>query len=71
MGGQKSTSPSSTQPQGRNGHVSQRGMLSIVMLSVSLGTLGIAMLGGAKLAFDLFWGISNPGLVAAAVAWAG
>lgn len=38
----------------RNGHrVSQRGMLSIAMLFVSLGALGIAMLGGAKIVFDI------------------
>jgi len=53
MSGQKSTSPSPTQPHGKNGHVSQRGMLSLVMLLVSIGTLGIAMAGGAKLAYDL------------------
>ena len=68
MSGQKSTSPSPTQPQGRNGQVSQRGMLSIVMLLVSLGTLGIAMVGGAKLAYDLLGGKPNPGVVAAVVA---
>jgi len=45
-----------TQP--RNGHkigrkVSQRGMLSIAMLLVSVGALGSAMLGGAKMVFDI------------------
>ena len=45
-----------TQP--RNGHgnkrkVSQRGMLSIAMLFISLGGLGSAMLGGAKMVFDI------------------
>jgi len=70
MNGRKSTSPSPTQPQGKDGHVSQRGMLSIVMLLVSLGTLGIAMLGGAKMAYDLFdpSGEPHPGLIAAVVA---
>ena len=70
MNSRKSTSPSPTQPQGKDGHVSQRGMLSIVMLLVSLGTLGIAMLGGAKMAYDLFdlSGEPHPGLIAAVVA---
>jgi len=72
MSNQKSTSPSPTQPHGKNGHVSQRGMLSIVMLFVSLGALGIAMIGGAKLAYDLLGpsGESQPGLVAAVIALA-
>jgi hypothetical protein len=70
MNGRKSTSPSPTQPQGKDGHVSQRGMLSIVMLLVSLGTLGIAMIGGAKMAYDLFDPTNKPqpGLVAAVIA---
>jgi len=70
MSGQKSTSPSPTQPHGKNGHVSQRGMLSIVMLLVSLGALGIAMIGGAKMAYDLLGPSDEPqtGLVAAVVA---
>jgi len=70
MSGQRSTSPSSTQPHGQNGHLSQRGMLSIVMLLVSLGTLGIAALGGAKMAYDLLSPSekSHPGLVAAVIA---
>jgi len=54
MNGRKSTSPSPTQAHGKNGNLSQRGMLSIVMLLVSVGTLGIAMLGGAKMAYDIF-----------------
>lgn len=53
MNDRKSTSPSSTQPHGKNGQVSQRGMLSIVMLLVSVGTLGMAMIGGAKMAYDI------------------
>lgn len=70
MSDQKSTSPSSTQPHSKNGHVSQRGMLSIVMLLVSLGALGIAMLGGAKMAYDLLGpsDTAQPGLVAAVIA---
>lgn len=53
MNDRKSTSPSPTQPHGKNGHLSQRGMLSLVMLLVSVGTLTIAMLGGAKMAYDV------------------
>jgi len=53
----KSTSPSPTQP--RNGHgdgrrVSQRGLLSIAMLLVSMGALTIALLGAVRLIFDIF-----------------
>jgi len=44
--------------QPRNGHrgrkVSQRGLLSIAMLLVSLSALGIAMLGGVKTILDIF-----------------
>lgn len=53
MNGRKSSSPSRTQPLGKNGQVSQRGMLSIVMLMISIGALGFAILGGAKLAYDV------------------
>lgn len=46
-----------TQPRkGRNGNghkVSQRGLLSIAMLLVSVGALGIAMLGGVKMVLDI------------------
>ena len=72
MSGHKSTSPTPTQPHGKNGHVSQRGMLSIVMLLVSLGTLGIALLGGAKMAYDLLGPSNEPqtGLIAAVIALA-
>ncbi|HKJ38247.1 MAG TPA: hypothetical protein VJ972_05695 [Anaerolineales bacterium] len=72
MNGRKSTSPSPTQPHGKNGHLSQRGMLSIVMLLVSVGTLGIAMLGGAKLAYDVLGpkDVASIGLPAAVIALA-
>lgn len=56
MNGRKGTSP--TQPRNGKGHVSQRGMLSLAMSLVSLVVLGIAMLGGAKLAYDV---LANPG----------
>lgn len=57
MNDRNGSSPSPTQP--RNGrHVSQRGMLSLAMSFISLVALGIAMLGGAKLAYDL---LANPG----------
>lgn len=42
-----------TQPKGGKRQVSQRGMLSLVMLLVSVGVLSIAMIGGAKLAYDV------------------
>jgi len=72
MSDRKSTSPSPTQPQGKDGQLSQRGMLSIVMLLVSMGTLGIAMLGGAKMAYDVLGPEkeAQPGLVAAVIALA-
>lgn len=42
-----------TQP--RNGHkISQRGMLSLAMLLVSLGALSLALLGGIKIVADIF-----------------
>ena len=70
MNGRKSMSPSPTQPHGKNGQVSQRGMLSLVMSLVSLGTLSIAMLGGAKMAYNLLDPTkeAQPGLIAAVIA---
>ena len=70
MNGRKGTSPSPTQPHGKNGQVSQRGMLSLVMSLVSLGTLSIAMLGGAKMAYNLLDPTkqAQPGLIAAVIA---
>ena len=53
MNDRKSTSPSPTQPRGKNYQLSQRGMLSLVMLLISVGTLGIALIGGAKLVIDV------------------
>ena len=55
MNDMRSTSSPPTQP--RRGNISQRGMLSLVMLLVSMGTLIISMLGGAKLAYDV---LANP-----------
>ena len=53
MNHQKSSSPSPTQP--RNDHkVSQRGLLSIAMLSVSMGALAISVLGFGKVIVDVF-----------------
>src|SRR5512135_3668045 len=43
--------PSSTLPRNR---LSQRGMFSILMLLASMIALGFALLGGAKLIFDIF-----------------
>jgi len=53
MNDRKGASHSPGQPHDKNSQLSQRGMLSIVMLLVSIGTLGIAMLGGAKMAYDV------------------
>lgn len=58
MNERKNATPSPTQPRKGNGsQISQRGMLSLTMSLVSLGALGIAMLGGAKLAYDV---LANP-----------
>ena len=48
--------------------VSQRGLMSIVMLVISVGTLGIAMLGGAKMVYDLLGDRSDTGFIASAIA---
>jgi len=53
MNGQKSKSPSKTQPRQEGKHLSQRGMLSVVMLFASVGAFLIAMIGGVKLAHDV------------------
>jgi len=45
------TQPRNGRKSGRK--VSQRGMLSIAMLLVSVGALGSAMLGGTKMVFDI------------------
>ena len=45
-----------TQPgNGNGGHnkVSQRGLFSIAMMLLSIGSLGVAMLGGTKMVFDI------------------
>lgn len=58
MNDRKIVSSPPTQPRKGNGsQISQRGMLSLAMSLVSLGALGIAMLGGAKLAYDI---LANP-----------
>ena len=50
-----------TQPRTGNGHkVSRRGLFSIAMLLLSIGGLGFAMLGGAKMVFDLLGDQPNP-----------
>ena len=44
-----------TQPRnGNGGRVSQRGLLSIVMLLASIGALGFSLIGGVKLISDVF-----------------
>ena len=50
-----------TQPRTGNGHrLSYRGLFSIAMLVLSIGGLGFAMLGGAKMVFDLLGEQPNP-----------
>ena len=53
-------SPSPTQPRKDQSHyshkVSQRGLMSIIMLVISVGTLGIAMLGGAWMVYVMLSG---------------
>ena len=53
----KSVSSSPTQPRAKNGLVSQRGLLSLLMLVISVTALSIALVGGSKLVKDIF----NPG----------
>jgi hypothetical protein len=66
------SSPSPTQPRNGHGHnsrkVSQRGLMSIVMLVISVCTLGIAMFGGAKMVYDILLNHSDVGFVAPAIA---
>jgi hypothetical protein len=55
----------STQPRNGNGRkVSHRGLLSIVMLLVSIGALGFSLIGGVKLISDVFaeGGLTNKSL---------
>jgi hypothetical protein len=65
-------SPSPTQPRKDhgNGHkVSQRGLMSIIMLVISVGTLGIAMLGGAWMVYGILGsGQKGVGFVAPVIA---
>ena len=49
----KPRGPSPTQSRYGN-KLSQRGMLSLLMLLASIGALGFAMLGGSKLVLDIF-----------------
>ena len=53
----KGSSSPPTQPRNGHGHtghkVSQRGLLSIAMLLICIGGLGIAALGGVKIVFDI------------------
>ena len=54
MNGRKSTSPTPSQHRHRKGRrLSQRGMLSVVMLLVSVVALGIAFLSGVKIVLDV------------------
>jgi len=54
-----------SQPRNGNGHkVSQRGLMSLVMLLVSIGALGFSLIGGVKLISDIFGegGLTNKSL---------
>ena len=58
-----------TQPRNgqQNGHkVSQRGLLSIAMLILSMGALGIAALAGTKMVVEVLGGKSNASVAAVA-----
>ena len=60
MNHRKGTSASPTKPRNGKGHrVSQRALFSIAMLLGSLVALGISMLAGAKMVFDLLGENSN------------
>ncbi len=48
--------------------ISERGLMSIVMLIISVGTLGIAMLGGAKMVYDMLGEQSGTGFFAPVIA---
>ena len=56
MNSSPNTSPRGPSPsQSRYGNrLSQRGMLSLLMLLASIGALGFALLGGSKLVLDIF-----------------
>lgn len=73
MNNHHSGSSPPTQPRNGHGHhparkVSQRGLMSILMLFISVGTLGIAMLGGAKLAYDILARTSHDDVLAPVIA---
>ncbi|RPI88681.1 MAG: hypothetical protein EHM40_22210, partial [Chloroflexi bacterium] len=48
------TTPRGPSPSRNGNKLSQRGMLSILMLLLSIGGLSFALLGGAKLILDIF-----------------
>ena len=52
--------PPTTPRPGNGPKVSQRGLFSLAMLLLSIGGLGFAMLGGAKMVFDLLGDSPNP-----------
>jgi hypothetical protein len=66
--------PSPTQPRKDQSHhsykVSQRGLMSVIMLILSVGALGIAMLGGARMVLNLLGEGSGKGFVAPVIALA-
>jgi len=55
MNGSPNTTPRGPSTPSRYGNrLSQRGMLSLLMFFASIGSLGFALLGGAKLVLDIF-----------------
>ncbi len=48
------TSPTNNNHKVSNGKGSERGLLSLVTLIISLGTLTVSLVGGARLIFDIF-----------------
>jgi hypothetical protein len=55
MNGSPNTTPRGPSLQSRYGNrLSQRGMFSLLMLLASIGALGFALVGGAKLVLDIF-----------------
>ena len=54
MNNSSNTTPRGPSPTSPYSHLSQRGLLSLLMLLLSLGGLTFALLGGAKLVWDIF-----------------
>lgn len=65
-------SPSPTQPQKDHNHqshkISQRGLMSVIMLIFSVGALSIAMLGGAWMVYGMLGEKQGTGFIAPVIA---